>query len=66
MDEIERIKEHLRAVRARNFWRRVIQKIGDILPERGALHVSDITLRIGADLVQEADELAQAWNIDMV
>ncbi|MCB4802800.1 DNA-binding protein [Methylorubrum populi] len=65
-DELERMKEHLRTVRARDFWQRVIQEVRDILPEREALHVGDITLRIGADLVQEAEEHVQAWNVDTV
>jgi hypothetical protein len=61
-DELER----MRTVRARDFWQRVIQEVRDILPEREALHVGDITLRIGADLVQEAEEHVQAWNVDTV
>jgi hypothetical protein len=64
--ELERQKEHVRTVRARDFWRRVIQEVRDILPEREALHVGDIKLRIGADLVQEAGDHAQAWNVDTV
>lgn len=66
VDELERQKEHVRTVKARDFWRRVIQEIREILPERDALHVSDITLRIGADLVQEAEEHVQAWSVDTV
>lgn len=66
VDELERQKAHQRTVKARDFWRRVIQEVRDILPEREALHVTDITLRIGADLVQEAEQHAQAWGVDTV
>jgi len=52
--------------RSRDFWRRVIREICEILPEREAMHVSDITMRIGADLVQEAGEHKQDWNVDTV
>lgn len=64
--ELERRKEHLRTVRARAFWLRVIEEIREILPEREPLHVADITQRIGADLVQEAGEHVQVWNVDTV
>ena len=64
--ELERQKENVRLVRARDFWRRVIREVREILPEREAMHVSDITLRIGADLVQEAGEHVQAWSIETV
>ena len=48
---------------AGHFCRRVIR---EILPERKAIHVSDITLRIGADLVHEAGEHVQAWGVETV
>lgn len=44
----------------------VIQDVRDILPDREALHVRDITLWIGADLMQEAEEQLQAWSVDTV
>ncbi|TXM73774.1 hypothetical protein FV226_08135 [Methylobacterium sp. WL12] len=56
----------MRTVKARGFWRRVIQDMREILPEQEALHVSDITLRIGADLVQEAGEHVQVWIVETV
>lgn len=65
-DELERMREHLATVRSRAFWLRVVQEIWDILPEREALHVNDITLRIGADLVQESGEHRQPWNYDTI
>ncbi len=64
--ELEREKARVRKVRSLDFWRRVIQEVRDILPEREALHVAEITLRIGADLVQEADEHGQLWGVDTV
>lgn len=30
------------------------------------MHVADITMRIGADLVQEADLHRQVWGVDTV
>ena len=47
----------------RDFCRRVVR---ELLPERKAIHVSDITLRIGADLVHEAGEHVQAWGVETV
>ncbi|TXN47409.1 hypothetical protein [Methylobacterium sp. WL7] len=66
VDELERQKEHLRTVKARAFWLRVIHEIREILQERDALHVGEITLRIGADLVHESEEHGQVWDIDTV
>lgn len=64
--ELERQKEHVQTVRAREFWNRVAQEIWDVLPEREAMHVKDITLRIGADLVQEAEGHRQKWDVQAI
>lgn len=64
--EMEVMREHLRDVRSREFWRRVVREICNILPEHGKMHVADITMRIGADLVQEAEAHRQVWGIDTV
>lgn len=61
--ELERQKDHVQTVRAREFWNRVAHEIWDVLPEREAMHVKDITLRIGADLVQEAEGHRQTWDV---
>ncbi|MCJ2066516.1 hypothetical protein MKK63_28040 [Methylobacterium sp. J-088] len=53
-------------VRALKLWRRVIRDIQEVLPEREALHVNNITVRIGADLVEEAGKHKQEWSVDTV
>jgi hypothetical protein len=64
--ELDGMRKKDATVRAREFWRRVIREILEILPEREAMHVNDITMRIGADLVQEAAEHKQVWDVDTV
>lgn len=64
--ELERQKEKFATSEARAFWRRVVQEIWEILPEREAMHVNDIVERIGADLVEEAGKFKQAWDVDTV
>lgn len=64
--ELEAVTKRIGKSRSREFWRRVVREICDILPEREAMHVGDITLRIGADLVQEAEEHRQVWSVDTV
>lgn len=64
--EIEALKVHIATVRSREFWRRVIREICEIMPRHGTMHVADITMRIGPDLVQEADLHKQAWGVETV
>lgn len=64
--ELERQKDHLRTVRAREFWNRVAQEIWEILPEREGIHVAEITDRIGREFVKEAEGYPGVWGPDLI
>ncbi|WP_164706387.1 DNA-binding protein [Methylobacterium sp. XJLW] len=56
-------RRHLKAVRADEFWNRVVHDMHAILPEDGSMRVSQIADRLGADLVEEARSHAEEWSI---
>lgn len=62
MAEVERLKDHLQAVRADEYWDRVVREIHERLPEGEVLHVRDITGLVGADLVEEAKSHREEWK----
>jgi hypothetical protein len=64
--ELERQKEHVTTVRARAFWRSVAQEIWEVLPEREAMHVTDIVGRIGHEFVKEAEDHPGEWGPDLL
>jgi hypothetical protein len=64
--ELDASRRKVATVRAREFWLRVVQEVWEILPEQGSLHVNEITMRIGADLVQEAERHRQVWDVATV
>jgi hypothetical protein len=64
--EMEEMREHLRIVRAREFWPRVAQEIWEILPEREAMHLNEITGRIGHEFIKEAEDFPGEWGPDLI
>ncbi|TXN04811.1 hypothetical protein FV222_07145 [Methylobacterium sp. WL103] len=60
--ELEGMREHIRVVRAREFWPRMAQEIWEVLPEREAMHLTEITRRIGREFVKEAEEYPGDWG----
>ncbi|MET0526862.1 MAG: hypothetical protein ABW003_00695 [Microvirga sp.] len=61
--ELAETRRHLQAVRADQFWERVVQDIHAILPADGSMSVSEIADRLGADLAAEARTHAEEWSL---
>lgn len=66
VEEIARVRRSVRAVRAREFWRRVAREIWEILPEREALHLNEIARRIGREIVREAEDYPGEWGPELL
>ncbi|SDM90254.1 replication region DNA-binding N-term [Methylobacterium phyllostachyos] len=64
--ELERMRKHVRTVRALAFWRRVAQEVWEILPEREAMHLKEIVPRIGHEFVKEAEAYTDEWGTDLL
>jgi hypothetical protein len=64
--ELERMKGHVQAVRAREFWGRVAQEIWQVLPETEALHLRDIAQRVGREFVKEAEAYPGEWGPELL
>lgn len=60
--ELARMEKHVKDVRARAFWKAVTEEIWRILPEKGSMHVSEITRRIGREFVKEAEDYPGEWE----
>lgn len=60
--ELDTVRAHLQAVRADDFWERVVQEIHAILPEQDGMHIDTIMNRVGTDLVQEARGHREEWK----
>ncbi|MCJ2074189.1 hypothetical protein MKK68_00735 [Methylobacterium sp. E-016] len=59
-------KKCLGRVQSFDRYRRFVQEAWDILPDRVTMRVSDITLWISADLVQEPYQHGQIQSLDTV